>query len=311
MEKPPASPVTERRGPPFWGKLGVSLLVVVHFFAITTAVTSAGSTMFPAPDIVVWVKNWVTRPYLQFVFLTNPYRFYAPNPGPTPVLWFRLEYQDGTARWLELPRRQDWPIRMPYQRHLCAVMLFDQMAGSISPEEPGVRRLSPEGRIAACSFARYAARKYPRMAADGSLVPVKEVALYSIMHLVMEPWQVRNGWETTDMRLHMPFYVGTFGADGLQLDAGTTTLQYRPISDLAAHMLARDIYPLFRQHPDKDRAELLDEIGAPPAIRSLFYRFPQLLKPDEMDRPDLKDIIEQLHGTIGIPPERLPRPDAS
>lgn len=297
----PTPPVVERRGPSCWVKTVVSLLILLQAFAILTAVTSAGSGNFPAPSIIVLTKDWVTRPYLQFVFLTNPYRFYAPNPGPTPVLWLRLQYEDNSIRWLELPRRKDWSLRMPYQRHLCAVMLFDQMAFPVSEAEPGVRRLSNEGRIAACSYARYIARKYARTNADGSLNPVREIAMYNVMHQIIEPWMVQQGMDPSDVRLLMPFYVGTFGADGMQLDKSTMNLQHRQNSDLVAHILASDIYPLFRAHPDTDRSVLLDEIGAPPAIRALFYRYPQLRKEADMDRADLKNVIESLHGMSSFP----------
>ena len=214
-------------------------------------------------------------------------------------------YADGSVRWLEAPRRADWTLRMPYQRHLCTVLLFDQMANPISSDDPTTRKLSPEGKVVACSFARYVARKLGGAPSDGTPNPVAKVSIYSVMHSVLEPWQVQNGWDTNDLRLHTPFYIGTFGPDGVQLDAGTTTIEYRVVSDLAAHMLTRDIYPLFRKYPDRDRAEILTEVGAPPAIRALFYRFPELTRQDEMDRPDLKEIIEQLHGTQGIPADRL------
>jgi hypothetical protein len=301
----PTEPQPKRFGPPLWGKTIVSLLVSAHFFAIFTAVTAAGTSQFPPPPLLVLTKEYLTRPYLHFVFLTNPYRFFAPNPGPSNLLWFRVEYADGSVRWLEAPRRADWTLRMPYQRHLCTVLLFDQMANPISSDDPTTRKLSPEGKVVACSFARYVARKIGGAQSEGTPNPVAKVSIYSVMHSVLEPWQVQNGWDTNDLRLHTPFYIGTFGPDGVQLDAGTTAIEYRVVSDLAAHMLTRDIYPLFRKYPDRDRAELLTQVGAPPAIRALFYRFPELTRQDEMDRPDLKEIIEQLHGTQGIPADRL------
>jgi hypothetical protein len=297
-------PPPERQGLPLWGKVVVSIVVLLHFFAILTAVTGAGSVNFPAPELALHVKDFYTRPYLHFTFLTNPYRFYAPNPGPTNLVWFRLTYADGSVKWAETPRRKDWPIRMPYQRHLCVVMLFDQMAISASPEDPAVRRLTNEGKIVASSMVRYMARKHGRTLDDGTPNPVTEVAIYNVMHSIMEPWQVQNDWDLNDLRLHTPLYVGTFTADGIQLDAGTTTIEYRVASDMAAYILSRDLYPLFRKYPGRDRGELMDEVGAPPAIRYLLYTFPELARQDEMDRPDLKEVIEQLHGTRGIPAER-------
>jgi hypothetical protein len=48
------------------------------------------------------------RPYLQFMYLNNAYRFYSPQPGPSTLLWFCIEYEsnpDGSRnlRWVEVP----------------------------------------------------------------------------------------------------------------------------------------------------------------------------------------------------------------
>ena len=293
--------------PPRWLRGVVTLLLLAHWFAIATAVIAAGTPQFPPPLPAIWARLYVTQPYLNFVFLANPYRFYAPNPGPANLIWFRIEYEDGTVRWWETPERRDWTLRMPYQRHLCLALLFDQMAESAA-DDPTLRRLTLQGKVAASSFARYVARKFARSDAQGNPVPAVRISIYTVMHSVLEPWMVQQGWDIHDLRLYSPFYLGTYSADGLQLDAGTDTIQYRVISDMAAYILATDVYPLFRQHPQQDRSELLHALGAPRPIRALFYRFPELLQHEEMDRPDLKEVIERLHGTQGFPPERLQAP---
>lgn len=296
-------------GPRWWVKALLSLLICGHWFAICTAVIAAGTPQFPPPLPAVWARLYLTQPYLNFVFLTNPYRFYAPNPGPANLVWFRLEYADGSVRWLEVPDRQQWRLRMPYQRHLCVALLFDQMGESVSAQDPTVRRLSPQGKVAASSFARYVARKYPKADVQGNPIPVSRVSIYTVMHSVMEPYMVQKGWDVYDLRLYTPFYIGTFGPDGVQLDKGTEYMEYRVVSDLVAHMLATDIYPQFRKYPDRDRSEILAELGIPRPIRAMFYRFPELLRQDDMDRPNLKEIIEQLYGTEGFSKDQhsLPR----
>lgn len=306
VERPeaPSSSDASSVGPRRWVKVVVSLLICAHWFAICTAVLAAGTPQFPPPLPAVYARLYVTQPYLNFLFLTNPYRFYAPNPGPANLIWFRIEYADGSVRWLEVPDRRNWRLRMPYQRHLCVALLFDQMGESVSPEDPTVRRLSAQGRVAASSFARYVARKYARQDENGQPIPVARVSIYTVMHSVLEPHMVQKGWDINDLRLYTPFYIGTFGPDGVQLDKGTEFMEYRVISDLAAHILATDIYPEFRKHPDRDRSEILEELGIPRPIRALFYRFPELLRQDDMDRPNLKEVIEQLFGTEDFPKDR-------
>lgn len=302
----PSSAEQPSPGPRRWVRGIVSLLICAHWFAICTAVIAAGTPQFPPPLPAVYARLYLTQPYLSFVFLTNPYRFYAPNPGPANLIWFRIEYADGGVRWLEVPDRNNWRLRMPYQRHLCVALLFDQMGEAASPQDPVVRRLTPQGKVAASSFARHVARKYARRDENGQPIPVTRVSIYTVMHSVLEPRMVQEGWDINDLRLYTPFYIGTFGPDGLQLDKGTELMEYRVASDLAAHILATDIYPQFRKYPDKDRSEILEELGIPRPIRALFYRFPELLRQDDMDRPNLREIIEQLFGTEGFAKDRQP-----
>ncbi len=95
-----------------------SLLVLFHFGGITVAVTSVAPRDQPAPWVSqqLWVR--VYRPYLQFMYLTNAYHFYSPDPGPPSLLWFRVEYADKSYRWIKLPVRQESPIALHYQRGL-------------------------------------------------------------------------------------------------------------------------------------------------------------------------------------------------
>jgi hypothetical protein len=64
----------------------------------------------------LWIK--VYRPYLSFLYLTNAYHFYSPNPGPPTLLWFAVQYSDGSYVWVKLPNRENSPIGMHYQRML-------------------------------------------------------------------------------------------------------------------------------------------------------------------------------------------------
>src|SRR5512140_1404644 len=81
---------------------GVSALIAAHLLAIGVAVTSYSSPNFAAPLLAVRASGPL-QPYLQATFLNNAYRFFAPNPGTPTVFWFRIQYDDRSVRWVDLP----------------------------------------------------------------------------------------------------------------------------------------------------------------------------------------------------------------
>ncbi len=83
-------------------RAAVSGLIVLHFAAIFSAVLGAA----PGPWIAAQAQHCIFRPYLDFMYLNNAYRFYSPDPGPASQLWFRIEYRDGEStltRWGKMP----------------------------------------------------------------------------------------------------------------------------------------------------------------------------------------------------------------
>jgi hypothetical protein len=75
----------------------VSILVLFHFAGILCAVTSVQPRDQPAPWLSHTLWTRVYRPYLTFMYLTNAYHFYSPDPGPPSLLWFRIESKDNFA----------------------------------------------------------------------------------------------------------------------------------------------------------------------------------------------------------------------
>lgn len=106
-------------------RLALSLVFVLHFCGICNAALAAP----PAPWLIQqsWVR--VFRPYLEFMYLNNAYHFYAPEPGPTSYLWFRLIYVDENddskeyGWWYKTPQvddrgRLNHTAALEYQRML-------------------------------------------------------------------------------------------------------------------------------------------------------------------------------------------------
>lgn len=142
MECPPElTPSTPSRA---WRRL-LSLLLLIHFFAILTTVTAFSTPDCPAPRMAVWA-DVPLRPYLQVTFLNSAYRFFAPNPGVPTILWFRVSYSDQNVCWVEAPVPADSWLRAGYQRRLNLAMHPGQHLFPVA-DSPGHALLTPIGEI--------------------------------------------------------------------------------------------------------------------------------------------------------------------
>lgn len=101
-------------------RIAASILVVLHFGGILTAVTAVPPRNEPAPWLSMQLWTHVYRHYLTFAYLTNAYHFYSPDPGPPTLLWFHVEYADGSVRWIKLPNRHESVVGLHHQRMLAA-----------------------------------------------------------------------------------------------------------------------------------------------------------------------------------------------
>jgi hypothetical protein len=101
-------------------RIAVLVLMLFHFGGILTAVTAVSPRQEPAPWISMVLWTDVYRHYLTFTYFTNAYHFYSPDPGPPTLLWFHIEYTDGTARWIKIPNRRESPVGLHHQRMLAA-----------------------------------------------------------------------------------------------------------------------------------------------------------------------------------------------
>jgi hypothetical protein len=74
------------------------------------------------------------RPYIDFAYLNHGYAFFAPNPGPSHLVRWRLEFDDGRTpveqTFPDVDRH--WP-RLLYHRHF---MLAEQLNSDFVPPQP-------------------------------------------------------------------------------------------------------------------------------------------------------------------------------
>jgi hypothetical protein len=215
----------------------ISLIVLFHFGGILTAVTSVAPPGADPPWLVSQAWTRVYRPYLQFAYLNNAYHFYSPEPGPPTLLWFHVEYADGTARWVEIPKREQFQTRQEYQRRLA----LTESANMLAPNPPMLPNPLKERRLMAATlhgipvhpalpeglqyqeplpyskkmisaYARHVARNYPDP--DDSQVAVEGVKVYRVVHGILSPEQLDEGYRPLDPTLYRAYYQGEFDRDG-------------------------------------------------------------------------------------------------
>lgn len=254
----------------------VSALVLAHLAAVLTAVLSCSTNGFAAPQLAV-LANEPVRPYLQFTFLNNAYRFFAPNPGVPTVFWFRLQYEDGRVRWVESPGRSSTLIRGAYQRRLNhTIQLGQQLAPD--PAQGGKRCITPMGKICLESCVRHVVQAHARCTPDEHLIGVKSVGVYVLHHTVISPEQVRDGWTPTDLRTYHATFVGAYTADSRRTDEFQPGVFEQPICHVAAGVLEVDVYPLLRRG-EREAVQCIEELGLPTPLQRLFTTRPELLEP--------------------------------
>lgn len=114
----------------------ISFLVLVHFAGVMTIPL----VVVHPPWAIRQLVDRIYRPYLQFIYVTNAYHFYAPEPGPNSYMWMRIHFVDAagheTGQWLKVPELDadtglhSYPTALTYVRHMC---LMERAAPSPSP----------------------------------------------------------------------------------------------------------------------------------------------------------------------------------
>lgn len=156
MAPKPVMGRTHANGWPPWTRGGVSLLLAFHLLAVLIAAFAAD----PASPLERRLAE-AFSPYYQLIDQGYSYRYYAPEPPPTPVIECRMRFADGRPdQTVRLPDRATRP-RMLYQRELA-------LANHLYAEHMGLMNLPetlPEGVARpvahwAPSFARHLGKRY-------------------------------------------------------------------------------------------------------------------------------------------------------
>ena len=114
-------------------RIAVSLLVVFHLTAVVIApfpfaTNTRPGVSSPASDVVINV----TKPYIDATFLNHGYFFFAPNPGPSHLVDYEVQTEQGSVTGRFPDRSQQWP-RLLYHRHF---MLSETLNTNFVPSQP-------------------------------------------------------------------------------------------------------------------------------------------------------------------------------
>src|SRR3954470_18484166 len=102
----------------------VSVLLALHLFAVFV-----GPWALPPQNSELSASAArVLRPYLEALSLTNGYRFFAPEPGPSHLVRYEATLDDGTLRTGVFPDKQEHVPRLLYHRYF----MLSEFANSLS-----------------------------------------------------------------------------------------------------------------------------------------------------------------------------------
>jgi hypothetical protein len=152
----------------------VSAVLIFHLVAVLAAALAVP----PSSPLERSVAD-LFEPYNELIDQGYAYRYYAPEPPPTPVVTATVRYADGRPdESLRLPQRGLWP-RLLYQRQLA-------LAFHLRDDFEQARRVTGDGTQSryARSYARHIARSRPGCAT---------VTLYVQDHLIPDPGRVAEG----------------------------------------------------------------------------------------------------------------------
>jgi hypothetical protein len=283
----------------------ISIAIGLHFFAIFTTVVGSGNMRFPAPPLVENLRyQTAVNCYLESTFLTNPYRFYAPDPGPTNLMYFRLQYRDKVIRWVEMARREEFLMRIPYQRYMSLTMLLGGLGIVPDPTDRQLALLSPEAQVCIPSYARHIVLHHSRYDAKGDPIPVDYVGVYYVDHYILQPWHIRANWQADDVRMYIATFLGDYAPNGERVDsARPKAVRFPNVEHLLAKTLITDAVPLVKGVPAEKRLEAIASLDLPKPWLRLLTQCPDLLDnlPDvdpNVDRVTEQQTLFALRGRV-------------
>ena len=224
--------------PPVARRVLASLLIAYHFAAIFCAITVVAPPVGAPPFLSLQAYVRLFHSYLIATNLNNGYHFYAPDPGPCALAWFRVQWDDGASAWVRIPDHGKVANHLERRRLGALATVITQTealrgrdaerlamaridAGrehdppipvSDIPMPAQYREPGTPGKMLLSSFARYVARTTPHP--EGGSAKVSGVKVYSVEYWPPTPQHFNAGQPPLDPTLYFAYYMGDFDAAG-------------------------------------------------------------------------------------------------
>jgi hypothetical protein len=145
--QPLAQPIAQPLAP--WLKLVLSALLLFHVIALFWGPFAFACGGSPFADGV----QARLRPYTDALYLNHGYFFFAPNPGPSHLVQYKIELTDGrppiTGRFPNLAMQRP---RLLYHRHF---MLSEALHNRFAPPDPPPEPTPPSLTASPADKARH------------------------------------------------------------------------------------------------------------------------------------------------------------
>lgn len=178
----------------------VSLLVTFHIVAVFVGPWSAIREQ--ASPLAQESRRYLSW-YIEPLNLSNGYRFFAPEPGPSHLIRYVVTRKDGKVVHGRFPDREtEWP-RLLYHRYF----MLSETISSLRPPEGASsdRRLTFDLYLR--SYARHLVKKY-----DG-----RQVELFLVEHGIPPIETIQSGRiSLTQEFTYQELSLGTFSGDALR-----------------------------------------------------------------------------------------------
>lgn len=172
-----------------WIRRVISVLLLVHLLALITPPLA----MQPAGPL--WLSIWSgLRPYLEGMYLNHGYHFFAPDPGPSHLIRYELEFADGSQREGHFPDSQQHRPRLLYHRHF----MLTEYVNRLGVDESQAENL----QMLTQSYAAHLLNRHR----------AKTVRLYLQRRYIPSPEDVRQGISIHDARYLAERPLGEFAA---------------------------------------------------------------------------------------------------
>jgi hypothetical protein len=275
-------------------RLVASAFVIFHFGGIVTAVTMVPATDGSSPWLSSQLWAYIYRPYLQYTWLANGYHFYSPEPGPTELLYFRIAYADGTARWVRVPERAENNGSLKARRlGSLATGTSQTVPQNNLPPETVTRRnqagrehkppipMAPgdvnsqyreptlQGRRLIESYVRHLARTRPHPTDPSQ--PITGIKVYLVEYWFPSPEELNEGMDPLDPTLYLAFYQGDFEPTG-QMKTSCQQIEFNEAGGMVRKTQDPFLYwliPILRDEEDTAPSKTAATSG--PSIRQPYH----------------------------------------